>query len=141
MRPLSIVPSLMLVLACAPRAATSEAARTAGAGPAAETHRPVVADDEPGGAGAPPGRDVSSGLDEAEPAPAAPSAPAVQASKLAACCRALRDMASQAPPSQHDLVLRASEHCERLATQTDLTAAKRELNGRMPGIDPPKACH
>jgi hypothetical protein len=139
MRPLSVAVSVMLALACEPRATVSEPARKAEAvrPPATNAVRPAEAasDDEPASS------DVRSGLDEAEAVAPASSVPSAQPSKLSACCRALRDMATQAPAPQHDLVLRVAEHCERLATQADVTAAKRELRGQLVSIDPPAVCH
>lgn len=140
MRPLSFIVSFMLALACGPRATTTEPARTA------EAQRPAEVTSagqpaEEASAGKPSSPDVSSGLDDDEPPTAAPSAPAGSVSKLSACCRALRDMATLAPAPQRDLVRRVAEHCERLATQGDVTAAKRELLGELVSIDPPAACH
>ena len=140
MRPLSVVPWLMLALACGSRATTTEPARSAEAARPAQTTSPVRPAEE-ASVEESSSPDVSSGLDEAEPAVAASSAPAGQVSKLSACCRALRDMATQAPDPQRDLVRRVAEHCERLAAQADVTAAKRELRGALVSIDPPAVCH
>jgi hypothetical protein len=131
---------LSVAVACGPRATTTEPVRTAEAERPAQTtsaERPA----EEASAGQPSSSDVSSGLDQVEPAAAEPSAAAAPVSKLSACCRALRDMAARAPDPQRNLVRRVAEHCERLATAGDVTAAQRELLGELVSIDPPAACH
>ena len=159
MRPSTVAPWLMLALAavwgCEPRSASTEPARHPEAGRLAEKRpgsfaiRPATAEETPAEEHLDHGN-VRSGLDEAEPAPAASREPAAQlgapatsssAGKLAACCRGLREMAAQAPAPQQDLVLRVAADCERLSTNPDITAAKRELRGQLVSIDPPASCH
>lgn len=151
MRSLSIAVPLLVALACGPGAMTSEPARSVDVGRPEETAgRPE--ETAPGGVAessaerprapaneAPaPSDSVSTELDEKQ---AASGAPAAKPTQLAECCRALREMASQAPPPQGDLVRRAAVHCDALALQADVAAAKLALRDQLPSIDPPAVCH